>query len=374
MNPRVWIRHKLKFLWAQLTVQYGMAAGACGLAVWMLYQYRLEGSWVFLTLPFIGIVLLALNVLMVVNQFAASLPKWDPVRRLLAKLEFSAGMVVRLFVYASLLWYANGILDGNPPVYRAAVIDSEAWKKTTGLPAPYSWVTLRYRDGSVHPTKVLITWEEQRKLWGAQPVSVTLKNGLFGIPSVTAIEQDWGSYGNQILELAPTATMIRQAKIYFDLSHDRWADGIEAARQSIELNPKDWQTAMVAGELLFQASRYQDSLPFYEHAVKQHPIYSNMQEYGTALNWAGQSPRAAEIFKASIPLDPDNWEAYYHLGYVYGDMGQYEEAIMYFEESLKRRPGSLEINMMIAKHRQDIAHRDSLKQSRAQKAASPPPR
>jgi hypothetical protein len=38
---------------------------------------------------------------------------------------------------------------------------------------------------------------------------------------------------------------------------------------------------------------------------------------------------------------------------------------MYFEESLKRRPGSLEINMMIAKHRQDIAWRDSLKKERA---------
>jgi tetratricopeptide (TPR) repeat protein len=128
---------------------------------------------------------------------------------------------------------------------------------------------------------------------------------------------------------------------------------------------------VLAGELLFQASRYHDSLPFYEHGAKQHPIYSNLQEYGTALNWSGQSPRAAEIFKASIPLDPDNWEAYYHLGYVYGDMGQYEEAIAYFEESLKRRPGSLEIDMMIAKHRQDIVSRDQLKRDKMKKPAPP---
>ena len=358
MNARTWIRHQFTRLWAQLTFQYGVAAAACGLAVWMQYQYRLEGSWVFLTFPTIGIILLALNILMIVNQFATSLPKWDPVRRLLAKLEFSAGLLVRLFVYASLLWYANGILDGQPPLYRGAIIDSDAWKKMAGLPTPYSWVTLRYRDDPEHSTKVLITWGELQKLWGAQPVSVTMKHGLFGIPSVTAIEQDWGWYGGEILKLAPTATTIRQLKIYFDLSHDRWADGIETAKQSIELNPRDWETAVLTGELLFQAARYHDSLPFYEHGVKQHPIYSNMQEYGTALNWAGQSPRAAEIFKTSIPLDPNSWEAYYHLGYVYGDMGQYEEAIMYFEESLQRRPGSLEVKMMIAKHRQDIQHRD----------------
>ena len=371
MNARAWIRHKLARLWAQLTFQYGMAVGACGLAVWMHYQYRLGGSWVFLTFPVIGLILLALNVLMIVNQFATSLPKWDPVRRLLAKLELSASVLVRCFVYGSLLWYANGILDSKPPQYRSAVIDSEGWKRTAGFQAPYSWVTLRYRDDPDHPTKVLITWGEQRKLWGAQPVSVTLKNGIFGVQTVTAIEQDWGWYGNEILKLAPNATMIRQLKIYFDLSHNRWADGIETAKQSIELNPSDWMTAMVAGELLVQAARYNDSLPFFEHGVKQHPIYTNMQEYGHALNWSGQSPRAAEIIKASIPLDPNNWEAYYHLGYIYGDMAQYEEAIMYFEESLKRRPGSSEINSMIAKHRQDIASRDNLKPNKVKKVSSP---
>ena len=68
----------------------------------------------------------------------------------------------------------------------------------------------------------------------------------------------------------------------------------------------------------------------------------------------------------------DNWEAHYHLGYVYGDMGQYEEAIMYFEESLKRRPGSLEINMMIAKHRQDIVQRDTRNREKAKKVATNP--
>lgn len=371
MRTRAWIRHKVMRLWGHLTFQHGMAAGACGLAVWMQYQYRLGGSWIFLTLPIIGIVLLVLNVLMIVNQFPTSLPKWDPVRRILTKLELSASLLVRLFVYASLLWYANGILDTTPPVYRGAVIDSEGWKKTAGLPVPYSWVTLRYRDNPEHPTKVLITWEEQRKLWGAQPVSVTLKSGLFGVQAVTAIEQDWGWYGSEILKLAPTAATIMQINLYFDLRHNRWTEGIEASRRYLELTPSDWETAILTGELLFEASRYNDSLSFYEHGVKQHPTYSNMQEYGTALNWAGQSPRAAEVFKTSIPLDPASWEAYYHLGYVYGDMGQYEEAIRYFEESLKRRPNSLEVNMMIAKHRQDIEWRDSQTLRKIKRTTSP---
>lgn len=369
MNARTLVRHKLNRFWGQLTFQYGIAAAACGLAIWMQYQYRLQGSWIFLALPVIGIVLLVLNVLMIVNQFASSLPQWDPVRCLLKRMEVSAGLLVRLFVYSSLLWYANGMLDNKPPVYRSAEIDSEGWKNTASL-APYSWVALRYRDNPEATTMVLITWEERRTLWGAQPVSVTLKNGLLGIPAITAIEQDWGWFGNEILKLAPTATMIAQRKIDFDLTHDRWSEGIDAARRYLELNPKDWDTAILAGDLLFQASRYHDSLPFLEHAMTQRPTYENMQRYGASLNWAGQSPRAAEVFKSSIPLDPNNWEAYYHLGYVYGDMGQYEEAIGYFEETLKRQPSSLEAKAMIAKHRQDIATRDSQTRSKPTKVSS----
>lgn len=104
--------------------------------------------------------------------------------------------------------------------------------------------------------------------------------------------------------------------------------------------------------------------------MTQRPTYENMQRYGLSLNWAGQSPSASEVFKASIPLDPNNWEAYYHLGYVYGDMGQYEEAIGYFEETLKRQPSSLEAKAMIAKHRQDIATRDSQTRSKPTKLSS----
>jgi tetratricopeptide (TPR) repeat protein len=245
------------------------------------------------------------------------------------------------------------------PTYRAAEIDSEGWRSSTGLRGVYSWVTLRYRDDPEHPVRVLITAQEHARLWGAQPVSVTVKQGMLGIQTVTAIEQDWGWYGQEILNLTPTASTIWNMKIRFDLAHNRWSDGVEAGHRYLELNPQEWETAVMIGSLLFDASRYSDSLPFFEQGLKRHPSYSHMQQYGTALNWSGQSPRAAEVFKASIPLDPDNWEAYYHLGYVYGDMAHHEDAIGYFEEALKRRPNSLEVRGMIAKHRQDIALRDS---------------
>ncbi len=347
-------------MWRRLTVQYGMGVAACGLGIWMHYQYRLQGSTLFLILPLVGAILLVYEFLLIVNQFATSLPRWDPVRSFLARTEWSAGLLVRLFVYSSLLLYANGVLDSTQPQYRAAEIDSEAWKKTAGLPNAYSWVTLRYHDDPDHTTQVLITEREKARLWGAQPVSVTIKQGMFGIPTVTAIEQDWGRYGAEILKRAPTATLIWQAKVVFELMHDRWTDGVEGGRKYLQMKPEDWETAQTFGYLLFQGMRYGDSLPFFQHAVQQHPSYDTIQAYGAALNWAGRSEQAAVILKESIPLNPGSWEAYYHLGYVYGDMGQFEEAIGYFEETLKRNSLMLDARAMISKHREDIVERERL--------------
>lgn len=358
-----WLRRLIQSsrnIWRHLTVQYGMGAAACALGIWMHYQYRLQGSTLFLILPVVGAILLAYEFLLIVNQFSTNLPRWDPVRSFLTQTQWSAGLLVRLFVYFSLLLYANGTLDTSPPQYRAAEIDSEAWKKTVGLPNTYSWVTLRYRDDPDHPTQVLITEREKARLWGAQPVSVKIKQGMFGIPTVTAIEQDWGWYGAEILKRAPTATLIWQAKVVFELTHDRWIDGVEGGRQYLQMKPEDWETAQTIGYLLFQGMRYGDSLPFFQHAVQQHPSYDTMQAYGAALNWAGRSEQAAVVLKESIPLNPGNWEAYYHLGYVYGDMGQFEEAIGYFEETLKRNPLMLDARAMISKHREDILERERL--------------
>jgi|CXWL01.1.fsa_nt_gi hypothetical protein len=41
MNTKSRILRFLNQIWGHLTFQHGMAASACGLAIWMQYQYRL---------------------------------------------------------------------------------------------------------------------------------------------------------------------------------------------------------------------------------------------------------------------------------------------------------------------------------------------
>ena len=100
MKMKAWILGSLNRIWSHGTLQYGMAASACAIAIWMQYQYRLQGSTLFLLLPAIGAILLALNILLIMNQFAKDLPRWDPVRCILNRVEWSAGLLVQAFVYS----------------------------------------------------------------------------------------------------------------------------------------------------------------------------------------------------------------------------------------------------------------------------------
>jgi len=57
-----------------------------------------------------------------------------------------------------------------------------------------------------------------------------------------------------------------------------------------------------------------------------------------------------EVLKGSVYVDivrgrirPDYWEAYYHLGYLYSDMGRNAEAIRMFEKAVKLKPNFPEI-------------------------------
>ncbi|HET6370511.1 MAG TPA: tetratricopeptide repeat protein, partial [Nitrospiria bacterium] len=51
--------------------------------------------------------------------------------------------------------------------------------------------------------------------------------------------------------------------------------------------------------------------------------------------------------KSSIPLNPENWEAYYHLGYIYSDLGKYKEAAEMFEKVMERQPRFPEVQAQL---------------------------
>jgi tetratricopeptide (TPR) repeat protein len=192
---------------------------------------------------------------------------------------------------------------------------------------------------------------------------VTSRQGFLGIPWVAAIERDWDHYAKEILKYAPTASTVWKELIAFDLTHDLWKEGKEASWEYLKLYPNDYKTAIQIGGSFDIVFRYAEAVPFYEYAAARHPTYEVSQVLGTALSWSGNNTRAAQVLEASVQLNPDYWEAYYHLGYVYGGMGRLAEGIAAFEKALERKPNSPEMETELARQRQALAAVQAAKQA-----------
>lgn len=355
-------------IWERIALQWGVTISACALAIWMQFEYRVSGPFIFVLLPAVGYALTSLNLLLWADYFLKELHRWDslwgPASVFLGRIKTAIGVLVRVFVYSSLLLYVNGKLDSSKPLYRAAEVVDDATIWDSNLPFSYSWVALRYRDEPSRTVRVLLKSHEQLQLWGAEPVSVTEGQGALGIHYVTAIEQDWHWYGHEILKIVPEAAQAWRRLILFDLTHGRIDEGAATAEKYLKLYPRDYMMAATVAYQIFVAGNSLKAVPFADHAAAQHPRYDEFQLLGTVLNWSGNWERASEVLENSIKLNPDSWEAYYHLGYVYKDWSKYEKSLEAFRKALDLNPNLPEVEIEIASVKQSLAAARSAQRSK----------
>jgi len=141
------------------------------------------------------------------------------------------------------------------------------------------------------------------------------------------------------------------------MDHERWKEAADATHHYLKIYPNADDFAVNVAGAMNVAGYYTEAVSLLDQVMTRRPTYEVHQLLGWALSYQGNKKRAAEILEASIPLNPDDWEAYYHLGYVYTDMGKPEEAIFMFEKVLERQPNFPEVNEQIVLNRQAIANR-----------------
>jgi tetratricopeptide (TPR) repeat protein len=353
--PRV--RGWLARLWSANTLKFGVSAIACLLAMSIQVQYRVPGRFVFLLLPWVGLAVGALSFIVLFHHLLARLREGATVSKALGRMQWWAGILVRVFVYYSLFLYANGKLDRSMPVDRPAEVrEVSGGEMDLGWLIPYAWAELRLRDDPAQPIRILLEGREMRGLWGGDAVVVQERAGYFGLPWVSRIERDREHYAREALKLMPTAAAAWKDLVTFYFERQRWPEAHTAAREYLKRYPRDYDFVFYTGGELAANGRYAEGIPLLELVVERKPTYEAHQTLGWALSYAGNNPRAAQVLEASIPMNPDDFEAYYHLGYVYSGLGRYADAIAMFEKVLERRPSMPEAEAEIAKLRKLLAN------------------
>lgn len=360
-------------LWNRVTLKHALLVFVCYWALIAQMSYRVPSRLLFLLIPWIGTAIGLLSLFFFLKHLFSNSHTHSPFYYTLRVIEQGTALMLRVFIYYSLLLYLNAKLDTSPRIDQVAEIETITLGEIQlDIPIPLRWANLKSASNPESVTRLLLRWDEAKKLWGGESVVVQSRRGFLRIPWIVKIERNEEKYSREALALSPTATAAWRKLINFYLDHERWKEASAAAQEYIKIYPADDAYALSVAGALNVSGHYADGIAILNPIVENRPTYEAYQLLGWALSFNGQRPRAAEVLEASIPLRPEDWEAYYHLGYVYNDMGKVPEAIVHFEKVLERRPHFPEVKKQLA----DLRHLAELQRKIAAKraaASSPSP-
>lgn len=359
-NTSMW-QHVLARALLVKTYKHGITIAVSVWALYVFSEYRLPVGWLLYLLPFASLIVGIAGVVAFLQDLLGPDRHDMKIGPFLSKVEWGMNAMVRVLVYVALFVFANAKLDTTPTVDQETVLRTIAGVRldwTERLPSLVGTIDSWESPGDV--IRLPLRASEERRLWGGQHIAVRTRAGYFGVPWVVAIECDEAYATREVLKLAPTATEAWKRLIRYYINQQRWDEVVHTGLDYARLYPNDHEYLLWVGTSLGFAQRYTESIQILNDLIARHPSYEVHQQLGWSLNWSGQSQRAAEILERSITLDPENFEAYYHLGYVYMDMAVNEKALASFKAVLTRLPHFPEVQSKIAQLEPIVAREQTL--------------
>jgi len=94
----------------------------------------------------------------------------------------------------------------------------------------------------------------------------------------------------------------------------------QAYRNVLASDPKNLRANVDLANLLYDAGRYGESVPYYQQAFVLDPKNVNVStDLGTALHYAGRADDALAQFERSLTIDPKHAQTLFNIGVVRRD-------------------------------------------------------
>lgn len=115
---------------------------------------------------------------------------------------------------------------------------------------------------------------------------------------------------------------------------------LKAYRDIMARDPKNVQAAVNAGNMLYDAKRYEEAIPFYQQAMAANGSDANVStDLGTALWYTGRPDAAIAQYSVSLAIDPNHAQTLFNMGIVKSDGKQdYAGAIASWQALLAKNP------------------------------------
>ena len=171
--------------------------------------------------------------------------------------------------------------------------------------------------------------DDQKYSWIVYAVCALMVGGLAGY--VLAISGTGPGSGAQAQAQAPSTTA--PAPLVDE-------GALKAYRDILARDPRNLTAAVNAGNLLYDAHRYAEAIPFYQQAFALNESDVNVStDLGTALWYAGRSDEALAQYDRSLKIAPAHAQTLYNVGIVRADgKHDYPGAVAAWEQLLATSP------------------------------------
>src|ERR1019366_2523939 len=173
--------------------------------------------------------------------------------------------------------------------------------------------------------------DEQKYSWILYAVCTLIVGGLGGYMLAVAGTRPGAGVPVQTAAAAPppapAAPLVDEA-------------ALQAYRDILARDPKNLQSAVKAGNLLYDARRYDEAIPFYQHAFLLNESDVTVRtDLGTALWYADRPDDALAQYERSLKTSPTHAQTLFNVGIVRADgKHDYAGAITAWEKLLATTP------------------------------------
>ncbi len=350
MSPRLsWIFTTLR---DHLDRRYALLVLLNGLAAIVQSPYRVTSYRTDLLLPLLIWTFGSLTSLLFVKKVTRRVLS-PGLRAKMMILEHALVSVQLLLVFCCVLVYLNGDLGQAASVeHQTRIRRIEQSRLPFGSVLPLTVAHLEAWTDSKKTLRLPLTAYEEGNLWGGEVVRVKVHVGYFEVPWVSSVERDEEYYLNEVIRAIPTAAESWKKLMDYYRARKRWVEVYSTVQGYLKVYPKDYRIAAIIGHQLVTEGFYDQTIELLRYATAGRPTYSDYQALGWALQAKGRTAEGVTFFEASIPLAPDDWEAYFHLGEAYAALGRRKDAIAMYEKVLERRPDFPEIQGVLKQLKQ----------------------
>jgi Flp pilus assembly protein TadD len=138
----------------------------------------------------------------------------------------------------------------------------------------------------------------------------------------------------------PTAAVATEAPATQAPAHVVDESELRAYREILARDPKNATAAVKAGNMLYDAQRYVEAIPFYQQAFALLPSDINVStDLGTALWYSGRADEALAQYEKSLAINASHAQTLFNVGIVRADgKRDYAGAVQAWDTLLKSNP------------------------------------